>query len=122
MNRPKFEVAHIVDQFWDAFVKKHNPNSYTLRTIYALRVCRTSLLGGHEDKCDNCSKIRISYNSCRNRHCPKCQAAKQAFWIDDLVKSTLPIKHYHIVFTVPHHLNAVCLHNQRMYYKRKHSA
>ena len=51
-----------------------------------------------------------------NHHCPKCQAAKQAFWIDDLVKNTLPVKHYHIVFTAPHVLNAVCLHNQRMYY------
>lgn len=51
-----------------------------------------------------------------DRHCPKCQAAKQAFWIDDLVHTTLPVKHYHLVFTVPHHLNVVCLHNQRMYY------
>ncbi len=59
---------------------------------------------------------RYSYNSCGDRHCPKCQAAKQAFWIDDLIHSTLPVKHYHMVFTVPHQLNAVCLHNQRMYY------
>jgi len=54
--------------------------------------------------------------------CPKCQAAKQAFWIDDLMQNTLPIKHYHIIFTVPHHLNAVCLHNQRMYYDLLFSA
>ena len=57
-----------------------------------------------------------------DRHCPKCQAAKQAFWIDDLVHTTLPVKHYHLVFTVPHHLNVVCLHNQRMYYDLLFSA
>ena len=83
MIKPTFEVAQVVDQFWDEFVKKHKPNSYTLRTLYALRVCRTSVLGYHKDKCDNCEKIRISYNSCRNRHCPKCQAAKQAIWVED---------------------------------------
>ena len=60
--------------------------------------------------------VHYSYNSCGDRHCPKCQAAKQAFWIDDLMQSALPVKRYHIIFTVPHQLNAVCLHNQRMYY------
>ena len=73
-------------------------------------------MGGHEEACENCGTVRYSYNSCGDRHCPKCQASKQAFWIDDLVHGTLPIKHYHIVFTVPHQLNAICLHNQRMYY------
>ena len=78
--------------------------------------CRTASLGGHEEVCDTCGTVRYSYNSCGDRHCPKCQAAKQAFWIDDLVHSTLPVKHYHIVFTLPHHLNPICLLNQRLYY------
>ena len=116
MNRPKFEVAHIVDQFWDAFVKKHNPNSYTLRILYALRVCRTSLLGGHKDKCDNCSKIRISYNSCRNRHCPKCQAAKQAIWVEDTSERIIDTKYFHVVFTLPHDLNEICLLDSNLFY------
>ncbi|MBS4068180.1 MAG: transposase zinc-binding domain-containing protein, partial [Sulfurimonas sp.] len=73
-------------------------------------------LGGHEEACENCGTHRYSYNSCGDRHCPKCQAAKQAFWVDELIQKTLPVKHYHIVFTVPHQLNAVCLHNGRMYY------
>ncbi len=81
-----------------------------------IAVCRTAVLGGHEEACENCGTVRYSYNSCGDRHCPKCQASKQAFWIDDLVRGTLPVKHYHIVFTVPHQLNAVCLHNQKMYY------
>lgn len=66
--------------------------------------------------CENCGTVHYSYNSCGDRHCPKCQAAKQAFWIEDLMQNTLPVKHFHIIFTVPHQLNAVCLHNQRMYY------
>ncbi|MDD3990480.1 MAG: transposase, partial [Bacteroidales bacterium] len=60
--------------------------------------------------------VRYSYNSCGDRHCPKCQAAKQALWIDDLLRSTLPVRHYHLVFTVPHVLNPLCLHNDRLYY------
>ncbi len=73
-------------------------------------------MGRHEEACENCGTIRYSYNSCGDRHCPKCQSSKQAFWIDDLVHGTLPVKHYHVIFTVPHLLNPVCLHNQKMYY------
>ena len=65
-----------------------------------------------------CGRKRISYNSCRNRHCPKCQASKQAFWVEDLMQTTLPVKHYHIVFTVPHELNQVCLVDSKWFYSR----
>ena len=67
-------------------------------------------------------KTRYSYNSCGDRHCPKCQASKQAVWIEKLLQSTIPIKHYHIVFTVPHCLNKICLDNDRGYYKILFSA
>ncbi len=87
-----------------------------LKVLGRIASCRTAALGGHQEACESCGTVRYSYNSCGDRHCPKCQAAKQAFWIDDLVKNTLPVKHYHLVFTVPHHLNAVCLHTQRLYY------
>lgn len=87
-----------------------------LKVLGRIASCRTAMLGGHEEACVNCGTVRYSYNSCGDRHCPKCQAAKQAFWIDDLMQSTLAVKHYHIVFTVPHVLNAICLHNGRMYY------
>lgn len=116
MIRPRFEVAQVVDQFWDEFVKKHNPNSYTLRTIYALRVCRTSQLGYHKDKCENCEKIRISYNSCRNRHCPKCQAAKQAIWVEDTSERIIDTKYFHVVFTLAHELNEICLLDSKSFY------
>lgn len=114
--RVKFELADAVNLFGAALVEKTKLAPLQLKVLGKIASCRTAVLGGHEEVCENCGVIRYSYNSCGDRHCPKCQAAKQAFWIDDLMQTTLPIKHYHIVFTVPHLLNAVCLHNQRMYY------
>lgn len=87
-----------------------------------MSLCRTSALGGHIDACDCCGKERNSYNSCRNRHCPKCQGSKQAFWVDDLLETTLPVKHYHIVFTVPHQLNTVCFLDSKWFYGQLFSA
>ena len=114
--RTRFELADVVNLFQSGLLTKTTLTTLQLKVLNKIALCRTAVLGGHEEKCDNCGTVRYSYNSCGDRHCPKCQAAKQAFWIDDLIKSTLPVKHFHIVFTVPHELNAVCLHNQRMYY------
>lgn len=114
--RPEFELADAINLFSDALLAGNRLTPLQQKVLGKIAVCRTAALGGHEEMCDSCGSVRYSYNSCGNRHCPKCQAAKQAFWIDDLVHRTLPVKHYHIVFTVPHHLNAVCLHNQRLYY------
>ena len=87
------------------------------KVLGKIAACRTAAMGGHEQACDHCGVVRYSYNSCGDRHCPTCQASKQAFWIDDLVRSTLPVRHYHLVFTVPHQLNALCMHNRRLYYE-----
>jgi len=106
----------VVNLFGAGLLAKEMLTPLQLKVLEKIASCRTSALEGHQEVCDNCGTVRYSYNSCGDRHCPKCQAAKQAFWIDDLVQSTLPVKHYHIVFTVPHQLNGVCLHNQRMYY------
>jgi Transposase zinc-binding domain/Putative transposase len=114
--RTRFELAEVVRLFTTGLLAKRTLTPLQLKVLGKIAQCRTSLLGGHEEACNNCGTVRYSYNSCADRHCPKCQATKQAFWIDDLMQSTLPVKHYHIVFTVPHQLNAVCLHNQRMYY------
>ena len=114
--RAKFELADVVGMFGPALLEQTKLAPLQLNVLGRIASCRTAALGGHEEACENCGTVRYSYNSCGDRHCPKCQAAKQAFWIDDLVQKTLPVKHYHIVFTVPHHLNAVCLHNGRMYY------
>jgi len=114
--RTRFELADVVNSFQSGLLAKTALTPLQLRVLGKIAHCRTATLGGHEEVCDNCGTSRYSYNSCGDRHCPKCQAAKQAFWIEDLMQNTLPVKHFHIVFTVPHELNAVCLHNQRMYY------
>jgi len=114
--RTNFELADAIDLFGNGLLAKVNLTPLQQKVLGKIANCRTATLGGHEEHCNNCATVRYSYNSCGDRHCPKCQAAKQAFWIDNLMQNTLPIKHYHIVFTVPHQLNAVCLHNQRTFY------
>lgn len=116
MSKPKFEIAQIIEQFGDDFVKRHNPNTWILRTLNSLQICRTSALGGHKEKCDSCEKVRVSYNSCRNRHCPKCQASKQAFWVEDISERIIDTRYFHIVFTVPEELNAICILDSRKFY------
>lgn len=111
-----FELADVVRIFGTQLIEKSTLTCLQRKVLSKIVSCRTAVLGGHQEACENCGTIRYSYNSCGDRHCPKCQAAKQAFWIEDLVQSALPIKHYHIVFTVPHILNNICLYNQRMYY------
>jgi len=114
--RTRFELADAVNLFGADLLPNVKLTPLQMKVLRKIAICRTAALGGHQEVCDSCGTVRYSYNSCGDRHCPKCQAAKQAFWIDDLLQGTLPVKHYHIVFTVPHHLNTVCLHNQRMYY------
>lgn len=114
--RTRFELADAVRLFGAELSVQKKLSALHVKVLNNIASCRTALLGGHQQACENCGSMRYSYNSCGDRHCPKCQAAKQAFWIDDLMQSTLPIKHYHMVFTVPHLLNALCLHNQQRYY------
>lgn len=116
MSRPRYELADVIERFGPAFFEIYAPNAFQKRVLHALSVCRTSALGGHKETCTCCGKVRISYNSCRNRHCPKCRASDQAFWVDDLLESILPVKHYHVVFTVPHLLNEICLSDSPGFY------
>lgn len=116
MSRPEHEVADIIRLFGQRFIEKHRPNSYQLRVLRALSLCRTSALGGHIDRCDKCGFENISYNSCRNRNCPKCQCTKQAFWVEDRIRSAYPVQHYHIVFTLPEALNQISLLDSKWFY------
>ncbi len=116
MSRPKYEVAHIIKQFSNKFIELHQPNTYILRTLGALQICRTSALGGHKEKCDSCGRIRYCYDSCRNRNCPKCQASKQAFWVEDTSERIIDTKYFHVVFTVPEVLNSICLLDSKKFY------
>lgn len=86
------------------------------KTLSAIKFCRTSALGGHTYQCDTCRQIKISYNSCRNRHCPKCQTFAKEKWIYERSKSLLPTQYFHIVFTVPEQLNSLILFNQKELY------
>ena len=114
--RPKFELADAVNLFGARLVAQNKLTPLQIKVLGKISQCRTAVLGGHQEECKNCGTVRYSYNSCGDRHCPKCQAAKQAFWIDDLMQNTLPVKHYHIIFTLPHALNKICLFNDRNYY------
>ena len=92
------------------FEQKHAPNAYLRRTLSALQRCRTASLGGHVDKCDTCGHVRVSYNSCRNRHCPKCQNTQREAWIEDRKQDLIPAPYFHVVFTVPEKLNSLFMH------------
>lgn len=94
----------------------HKVSLQQRRTVFAIENCRTSVLGGHIDKCDSCHHKRISYNSCRNRHCPKCQQLDKEKWIEKLSCMMMPISHFHLVFTLPSELNNLCLSNQKLMY------
>jgi hypothetical protein len=82
----------------------------------AIEACRTAELGGHKDKCDQCGHIEISYNSCRNRHCPKCQTLRKERWIEAREENLLPIQYFHVVFTIPSGLNTLVIMNQKVMY------
>jgi Putative transposase/Transposase zinc-binding domain len=109
------QVADVLNRYWD----KRNLlelNTWQLRTLDAIRRCRTESLGGHIDKCNNCAHIKISYNSCRNRHCPKCQGEKKEAWIQKRSTELLPVPYYHVVFTLPDTINTLALHQPEVVY------
>ena len=122
MSRPEHEVADIIRIFDQRFIEKHQPNSYQLRVLRALLSCRTPALGGHIHRCDKCGFENISYNSCRNRHCPKCQNTRQAFWVEDRMHRAYPVRHYHIVFTLPEDLNEICMLDSKWFYNHMFSS
>lgn len=114
--KPRYELADVIGLYGKELGRNRKLSSHQLNTLHALQVCRTAALGGHIDGCDNCGHIRISYNSCRNRHCPKCQATNRERWIADRQADLLPVNYFHVVFTLPHQLNALCLqHAASMY-------
>jgi len=87
-----------------------------LKVMSAIETCRTSALGGHVERCEDCAHERIAYNSCRNRHCPKCQAAAARQWLEDREADLLPVPYYHVVFTLPAALGAIAFHNKAAVY------
>src|SRR5690606_26025367 len=98
--QPEFEVAQVLHRLGEN-ITSIGLNTWELRTLYALKKCRTAALGGHIDACDECGNITISYNSCRNRHCPKCQGRNREDWIKARENELLPVPYFHVVFTLP---------------------
>jgi hypothetical protein len=122
MSRQPYEVADVVARFGEAYIKAERPSADKMHVLLNIAQCRTASLGGHLEQCDSCDNEHNSYNSCGNRHCPKCLGTKQLLWIDKLQENTLPTKHYHLVFTLPHQLNALCLFDRRLFYDTLFSA
>jgi DNA-directed RNA polymerase subunit RPC12/RpoP len=118
VSRPTLEVADIVraagNRFWEGH-KSHLAWAHR-KVLDAIVRCRTAALGGHRDKCSRCGHLAASYNSCRNRHCPKCQGNVRAKWLAARSAELLPVPYFHIVFTLPHELSALVLQNKRLLY------
>jgi hypothetical protein len=117
-QRPALEVADVIRQYSEAFLKRYGSSlsAEQQRALRDLAVCRTSALGGHVEECLDCGHTRIAYNSCRNRHCPKCQALARACWLDKQAKHLLPVEYHHVVFTLPAELGEIALANPAVVY------
>jgi len=115
-TRPAFEVADIVRQFGAAYRDARPVPLLHQRILHAIETCRTAALGGHIEQCNQCGFRRPVYNSCRNRHCPKCQTLARAQWLEERRAELLPVGYFHNVFTLPHELNDLALANPRLVY------
>jgi len=117
MNKPLLEIADVLRGGFADYEQAFGPlQPEQYKVSNAITACRTAVLGGHIDKCDNCSHERISYNSCRNRHCPKCQALARVAWVERRMSELLPVPYFHVVFTLPEQLNAFALRNKKAFY------
>jgi len=118
VNKPPFEVADIIRAHGNSFVDRNRSwlTWFHLRVLFAIEHCRTAALGGHLDRCRQCGHEATSFNSCRSRHCPKCQTNARNRWLADREKELLPVKYVHVVFTIPHELAWLALQNKKVVY------
>ncbi|MGH8523094.1 MAG: IS91 family transposase [Gammaproteobacteria bacterium] len=118
MDRPKLEVADVFRRYGEAYREKHDASMSTAhrRVMTAIELCRTAALGGHIERCDQCGHERNCFNSCRDRHCPKCQSLARAQWIEDRQTELLEVPYFHVVFTVPEEIAAIAYQNKKEVY------
>ena len=118
MDRPKLEVADVFRRYGDAYREQHGASMSTMqrRVMTAIEVCRTAVLGGHLERCDECGHERNCFNICRDRHCPQCQSLARAQWIEDRQSELLEVPYFHVVFTIPEEIAALALQNQKLVY------
>lgn len=117
-HQPKFEVADIVNRYGAAYRQQHAASltAEQRRVLNAVQNCRTAVLGGHLEQCDSCGHERNAYNSCGNRHCPKCQSLARAEWLQDRRSELLPVPYFHVVFTLPESIAAIAYQNKHQVY------
>jgi len=116
VERPKLEVADIFRRYGPTYRQQHDLPVAQRRVMTAIECCRTAALGGHLEQCDQCGYERNAFNSCRDRHCPKCQSLARAEWIQDRQAELLDVPYFHVVFTVPEEIAAIALQNPRVVY------
>jgi hypothetical protein len=118
MDRPKLEVADVLRCYGEAYREQHSASLSTAqrRVMSAIELCRTASLGSHLEKCDQCQHERICYDSCRNRHCPKCQSLARAQWIENRQEELLDTEYFHVVFTLPEEIAAIAYQNKEVVY------
>jgi hypothetical protein len=109
-------VAEIFRTHGDDYRTRHPLSPEQAAVMRHLTACRTAALGGHLDACDQCGFVKVSYNSCRDRHCPKCQSAQRAAWLETRLERLLPVEYFHVVFTLPKQLQPLALKNRRVIY------
>ena len=122
MAAPRLEVADIFRRHGEAYLAAHagRLSLGQLKVVSAIRACRTAALGGHVARCDGCGHVEIAYNSCRNRHCPKCQGAAARAWLDKRQADLLPVAYYHVVFTLPAAIAAIAFQNKASHLRPAH--
>ena len=117
IEQPRFEVADVFDRYFDDYRASHGVSRQQLKVVGAIRKRRTAALGAHVRRCDHCGHLEIAYNSCRNRHCPKCQGAKQEQWVQARIQDLLLVPYHHVVFTLPDEpLHTLMLYNKGVMY------
>lgn len=114
--RPRYEVADVLRKYGGDYRSRHPLPIHTHRVLNAIENCRTAALGGHEDICMECGALHISYNSCRDRHCPKCQGLDRTRWAEARKEEILPVPYFHVVFTLPHEINIWASWNEEVIY------
>jgi len=118
MPQPQLEMADVLHLYGEAFRQQHAASLSTAqrRVMTAIELCRTAALGGHVEPCDSCGQQRVFYNSCRNRHCPKCQSLARAQWIENRLAEILDCQYFHVVFTIPAEIAALAYQNKEVVY------
>ncbi len=116
MHKPQWEVADVLRDHGPAWRRDHGLSLASLKAMSAIERCRSAALGGHVLRCDQCTDVQIAYNSCRNRHCPKCQGSAAKRWLEHQQENLLPVAYYHVVFTLPTIIGHIAYQNPALVY------